>query len=293
MKPEAMSVRKLPRKVHFGMGIISRTRFFMNWLLHRQSQACIACGTLTGRFSEYAGICTTCSVQIPWIYKIRCVHCGRPTFCPDCVRPVRSARYYVCNRSATSYTPMMREWIGQFKYRGNEKYASALGEIMNRAYRAMRHEFAGDVHSVLNRSLWSVDIVTCVPVSETRLTERGFNQAQVLAEEIAKRNKLPFVPLLARPQDTGKQSFKTKKDRISTMDNAFAVIPDMAELLKSLVLKADSRYTSDRIQSATVLLVDDIYTTGSTLQACARVLGEKAAEQGVHLAIFCLTLARS
>ncbi|WP_244188436.1 ComF family protein [Paenibacillus kribbensis] len=199
----------------------------------------------------------------------------------------------MCNRSATSYTPMMREWIGQFKYRGNEKYASALGEIMNRAYRAMRHEFTGHRGSVPKRSLWNVDVVTCVPVSETRLAERGFNQAQVLAKEIARRNKLPFVSLLARPQDTGKQSFKTKKERISTMDNAFAVIPDKAKLLKSLVLKADSRYTSARMQSVTVLLVDDIYTTGSTLQACARVLGEEAAEQGVHLAIFCLTLARS
>ncbi|WP_225999705.1 ComF family protein [Paenibacillus sp. BJ-4] len=164
---------------------------------------------------------------------------------------------------------------------------------MNRAYQAMRLEFAGDSYSGLKRSLWSVDVVTCVPVSEARLTERGFNQAQVLAEEIARRNKLPFVSLLARPQDTGKQSFKTKKDRISTMDNAFTAIPNMAELLKSLVLKADSRYTSERMQSATVLLVDDIYTTGSTLRACARVLVEKAAEQGVHLAIFCLTLARS
>jgi competence protein ComFC len=293
MKPETMSVRKLPRKVHSGMGIICKTRLFMNWLLHRQSQTCISCGTLTGHFSEYSGICTSCSVQIPWIYKIRCVYCGRPTFCPDCVMLVRSARYYVCNRSAISYTPMMREWIGQFKYRGNEKYASALGEIMNRAYWAMRHEFTGYGGSVPKRSLWNVDVVTCVPVSETRLTERGFNQAQVLAKEIARRNKLPFVSLLVRPQDTGKQSFKTKKERISTMDNAFAVVPDMAKLLKSLVLKADSRYTSARMQFVTVLLVDDIYTTGSTLQACARVLGEKAAEQGVHLAIFCLTLARS
>lgn len=292
MKPETMSVRKLPRKVHSGMGMISRARLFMDWLLHRQFRTCIACGTLIGRFSEYAGICTSCSVQIPWIYKIRCVHCGRSIFCSDCARSVRS-EYYVCNRSATNYTPMMREWIGQFKYRGNEKYASALGEIMNRAYRAMRHEFAGHNYSDLKRSLWSVDVVTCVPVSETRLAERGFNQAQVLAEEIARRNKLPFVSLLARPQDTGKQSFKTKKERISTMDNAFAVIPNMAELLKSHVLKADSQFTSGRMRSATVLLVDDIYTTGSTLQACARILGEKAAEQGVYLAIFCLTLARS
>ncbi len=275
------------------MGMIPTTRLFLNWLFHRQSQTCMACGTLTGRFSEFPGICTSCSLQIPWVYDIRCVYCGRPTSCPDCVRLDRLVRYYVCNRSATSYTPMMREWIGQFKYRGNEKYGSLLGEIMNRAYQAMRYEFAGLKHSRFKRSLWSVDVVTCVPVSEKRLIERGFNQARILAEEIAKRNKLPFLSLLARPQDTGKQSFKSKKERMNTMNNAFSVHPNMTNLLKSFILKAKSQCVTENKLSVTVLLVDDIYTTGSTLQACARVLREKALEQGIHLTIFCLTLARS
>lgn len=289
-----MSVRKLPRKVHFGMGMIPRTRLFLNWLFHRQSQTCVACGTLTGHFSEFTGLCTHCSTQIPWVYNIRCAHCGRPTSCLDCVRPDRLVRYYVCNRSATSYTPMMKEWIGQFKYRGNEKFGPLLGEIMNRAYQAMRHEFAGHKCNRFKQSLWDVDIVTCVPVSEKRLTERGFNQAEILAEEIAKRNKLPFLPLLVRPQDTGKQSFKSKNERMNTMNNAFSVHPNMMNLMKSFTLKAESRRaTEECTHSVTILLVDDIYTTGSTLQACTRVLREKALEQGVHLAIFCLTLARS
>ncbi|MGQ3480890.1 ComF family protein [Paenibacillus sp. TY11] len=164
---------------------------------------------------------------------------------------------------------------------------------MNRAYQAMRYEFAGHKHSHFKRSLWSVDVVTCVPVSEKRLTERGFNQARILAEEIARRNKLPFLSLLARPQDTGKQSFKSKKERMNTMNNAFSVNPNMANLMKSFILKAESQCVTGSKQSVTVLLVDDIYTTGSTLQACARVLREKASEQGIHLTIFCLTLARS
>ncbi len=288
-----MSVRKLPGKVHFGMGMIPRTRLFLNWLFHRQSQTCIACGTLTGNFSEFTGLCTRCSIQIPWVYNICCVHCGRPTFCPDCGRPGGLARYYVCNRSATSYTPMMREWIGQFKYRGNEKFGPLLGEVMNRAYQAMRHEFADPKCTRFKRSLWDVDIVTCVPVSKKRLTERGFNQAQILAEEIAKQNKLPFLSLLVRPQDTGKQSFKSKKERMNTMNNAFSVHPNMANLMKPIILRVESQCAVENMYSVTILLVDDIYTTGSTLQACARVLREKALEQGVHLAIFCLTLARS
>ncbi|KZE70228.1 ComF family protein [Paenibacillus polymyxa] len=188
---------------------------------------------------------------------------------------------------------MMREWIGQFKYRGNEKFGPLLGEVMNRAYQAMRHEFADPKCTRFKRSLWDVDIVTCVPVSKKRLTERGFNQAQILAEEIAKQNKLPFLSLLVRPQDTGKQSFKSKKERMNTMNNAFSVHPNMANLMKPFILKAEPQRAVENIHSVTILLVDDIYTTGSTLQACARVLREKALEQGVHLAIFCLTLARS
>ncbi|WP_230493858.1 ComF family protein [Paenibacillus polymyxa] len=288
-----MLVRKLPGKVHFGMGMIPRTRLFLNWLFHRQSQTCVACGKLAGHFSEFTGLCTHCSIQIPWIYNIRCVHCGRPTFCPDCVRPDRLARYYICNRSAISYTPMVREWIGQFKYRGNEKFGPLLGEVMNRAYQAMRHEFADHDSTRFKRSLWDVDIVTCVPVSEKRLTERGFNQAQILAEKIAKQNKLPFLSLLVRPQDTGKQSFKSKNERMNTMNNAFSVIPNMVSLMDSFILKAGSQRAMEHMHSVTILLVDDIYTTGSTLQACARVLREMALEQGVHLAIFCLTFARS
>jgi predicted amidophosphoribosyltransferase len=187
----------------------------------------------------------------------------------------------------------MREWIGQFKYRGNEKYGPPLGDMMNRAYQAMRYELTGCEHSRFNRSLWSVDVVTCVPVSETRLTERGFNQARILAEELALRNKLPFLPLLVRPQDTGKQSFKTKKERVDTMHNAFSVVSNAAELMESVILNAQSHRNAGNQHSVTVLLVDDIYTTGSTLQACARVLGEKASASGIHLSIFGLTLARS
>ncbi|ALP39068.1 amidophosphoribosyltransferase [Paenibacillus sp. IHB B 3084] len=188
---------------------------------------------------------------------------------------------------------MMREWIGQFKYRGNEKYGPPLGEMMHRAYQAMRHEFAGREHFRFNQALRSVNLVTCVPVSETRLTERGFNQAQILAEELARRNKLPFLPLLARPQDTGKQSFKTKKERTDTMYNAFSVVSGMTELIKHFILNAESQTKMENQKCVTVWLVDDIYTTGSTLQACARVLRKKASEEGIHMTIFCLTLARS
>lgn len=275
------------------MKMMRRTQLFLNWLLQRQSETCIACGIHAGSFSKFPGMCTSCSSQIPWIHNIRCVHCGRSTFCPDCVRSDRTVRYYVCNRSATSYTPIMREWIGQFKYRGNEKYGPPLGEMMHRAYQAMRHEFTGKECFRFNQSLRNVNLVTCVPVSETRLTERGFNQAQILAEELAKRNKLPFLPLLARPQDTGKQSFKTKKERTDTMYNAFSVVPGMMELIKHFVFNAEFQRKMENHKNVTVLLVDDIYTTGSTLQACARVLGEKASEEGIHMTIFCLTLARS
>ncbi len=167
---------------------------------------------------------------------------------------------------------------------------------------------------------WRPDAVTYVPVSAERLAERGFNQAERLAAGLAAATRLPLVDLLQRQINTTKQSFKTRGERIQTMQDAFAIQSNGVELLLSLKEAAhfDSQgksfqgstvYYSENIQHSThqpsmnlttnlrqplrLLLVDDIYTTGSTLDACGHVILENGYELNTPVEIYALTLARS
>lgn len=168
---------------------------------------------------------------------------------------------------------------------------------------------------------WRPDAVTYVPVSAERLAERGFNQAERLAAGLAAATRLPLVDLLQRQINTTKQSFKTRGERIQTMQDAFAIQPNGVELLQSLQgeahyhsqvnslqLPASSLYqevqhsthpssmttlTTNLRQPLRLLLVDDIYTTGSTLDACGRVILNTGYALGIPIDIYTLTLARS
>lgn len=169
---------------------------------------------------------------------------------------------------------------------------------------------------------WRPDVVTYVPVSAERLAERGFNQAERLAAGLAAATRLPLVDLLQRQINTTKQSFKTRGERIQTMQDAFAIQPNGVELLQSL--QGETQYrsqvrslqlpatstlyekglhsthpssmttlTTNLRQPLRLLLVDDIYTTGSTLDACGRVILNAGYALGIPIDIYTLTLARS
>ncbi len=141
---------------------------------------------------------------------------------------------------------------------------------------------------------WRPDAVTYVPVSNERLAERGFNQAEQLASGLAAACRLPVVDLLQRRINTTKQSFKTRGERIETMKEAFSISPGVMDILLDLYIgKAGSN--SARVYSCPLqlLLIDDIYTTGSTLDACGRVILNSAVSSDIPVEIYTLSLARS
>lgn len=170
-----------------------------------------------------------------------------------------------------------------------------------------------------NKPRWRPDAVTYVPVSNERLAERGFNQAERLAAGLAAAVRLPVVDLLQRRINTTKQSFKTRGERIQTMQDAFAMQPDGLELIYDLY-QANSQFAqkemhSQPANSSTIgqgassnfrptkqgweigplrlLMLDDIYTTGSTLDACGQVILNAGYSINLPIEIYTLTLARS
>lgn len=135
----------------------------------------------------------------------------------------------------------------------------ALGEALSRPMIAML--------SVLG---WPVDLVVPVPLSKPRRAARGFNQAALLALPLALASKLPYHPrTLCRSQDTRSQVGLTVAQRKANVADAF---------------QADGRLASGK----SVLIVDDVTTTGLTLDACAQALKTAGAYQ-----VFALTLART
>ncbi|MFB5674719.1 ComF family protein [Paenibacillus terreus] len=277
-------------------------------LLKPPVEHCLTCGGRAVLNTGLPGICSRCAQRIPWIGRIRCTCCGRPVGCPDCSRFDRATRAFVCNRSAVAYTAEMKEWISWYKYRGAEGYEPLLAAMLGRAYNAMQseltlrirtsHPAAAGSFGVFNRmrnehkqERWQTDLITCVPVSEARLAERGFNQAERLAVLLAAGSHVPFYPLLVRNRDTGKQSFKSRSERNESMKSAFSAFPGIRVRMLEVMERRKVTLTANK--ALRVLLVDDIYTTGSTLEACSRVLRSEAGAIGMNIEVYGLTWARS
>lgn len=274
-------------------------------------EACLACGRTASLLRGHSGLCKACFEGIPWIWKPRCVHCGRPVGCPDCTRTRNGPRHYVLNRSAVAYNDQMRAWLAQYKYRGNERYEKLLSAMLFRAYRQMRLEMeqepdtanrpffynkctSNDDSFRPNSFRWQAHLITSVPISESRLRERGFNQAENMARGLAALCQIPYAELLTRPRHTDKQSFKGRLDRLRSMEGMFEMYPgaDRA-LVHALSNRVHSVEELTQADSLLILLVDDIYTTGSTVNACSRALQTAGASAGTPVEVFSLTWARS
>ncbi|MBU5355374.1 ComF family protein [Paenibacillus barcinonensis] len=294
----------------------------LHHLLGPPGSSCLTCGTRALLSSHYPGICTRCVQQIPWIRAIRCQRCGRGVGCPDCVRPHMQRRSFICNRSAVQYNELMREWISMYKFRGHERYAPLLTALLIQAFQAMSEELTRICGKETLKPLWRPDALTYVPVSEERLAERGFNQAERLAAGLATAARIPGVDLLQRQINTGKQSFKSRAERFETMKHAFSIKLEGIDIIKDIwknkvyessinpknqqekIPKSDDKngiasfhdlysQAMNDYKPLKVLLIDDIYTTGSTLDACGQVILQASNHAKVPVEIYTLTLARS
>lgn len=98
-----------------------------------------------------------------------------------------------------------------------------------------------------------------VPLHWTRRFSRGFNQAELLARTVARETRAPYYELLRRTRPTGHQAWRTRAKRLQAMRNAFAI-------------------TTKEVPSC-VVLIDDIATTGTTLDECARVLKQAGVQR--------------
>lgn len=208
-------------------------------------------------FSTEGFWCRTCLELIPWIESPLCPACGRPfpssasvedSLCGDCLLATFA---FDSARSASVHTGVVRDRIHQLKFGGQLRWAPPLAELLARTF---------ENHGRMNHP----DLIIPVPLHLKRLGMRGFNQATVMAGALGRRFGIPVsVDFLARTQWTEPQTRLNRRERLENVKDAFTVM--------------EKGGAEDR----KILLLDDVFTTGTTLSECARVLKAAGASE-VH-----------
>ena len=195
-------------------------------------------------------LCINCAKGLQPILPDNCLRCGRlrrTSFAsPDCGECHGQTIGVIRARSAFVYNEPARTLLGEFKFR---RHIGAGEDLIARALRSVKHD-ASDVYAT---PALKFDYVVPVPLHTARLRERRFNQSEFIAQRLAKRFGAPCRPgVLRRERDTPTQVGLTANQRRLNVRGAFKVQGD--------------------VKGKTVLLVDDLMTTGSTLLACASAL---------------------
>lgn len=175
-------------------------------------------------------------------------------FCADC----RDDNALEVARAAWAYAGAPRAAIHRFKYEGKAALAPRLANAMLAAWQ--EDATLGALH---------FDGLCCVPLHPRRQRKRGFNQSLLLARALSRQTQVPTRDLLQRVRATTPQVELSAKERSQNVRGAFAL------------------RRGAQVKGQTILLVDDVFTTGSTLRECAHVLRRA----GAH-SVAALTLAR-
>lgn len=153
------------------------------------------------------------------------------------------------------YNRFAREKIKEYKYRGKNYLYKPFGEIMTAT---IKHKILEDY----------IDLIAYIPAHRRKEALRGYNQAELLAEYIAEKLNKPLLKNnLIKLKWTENQSHSNKADRVINLRDSFHI------------------KSSEEIKEKKILLIDDIITTGATMEECSRVLMNNGAREVIGLAL--------
>lgn len=222
---------------------------FLN-LVYPSNIYCISCGNIIDDSRPYS-LCDTCVRTVKWANGRTCGRCGKilqegygPDLCTDCIDAEHVfEKGYTC----VEYGLMERDILHQFKYKDKAYLGRKLAELM---------------YDRIQAEDMDVDLILPVPMFAGKERKRGYNQAAVLAMGLAKRMEKPYSgKILIRAAETEAMSALSAAERRRNIQEAFTVPTKKASI----------------IQDKIILLIDDIYTTGSTADACSLALMEAGA----------------
>ena len=202
-------------------------------------------------------ICVSCKRKIKYVTEPYCKKCGKgltdneKEFCFDCSQ---HSVNYDAGRALYEYNTI-QESVYRFKYMGRREYASFYGQQIAEQLREQFRE-------------WKVEALVPVPMYKSKKRRRGYNQAEELAGAIGKCLKLPvYANLVSRIRCTTPQKKLSRSERQNNLKKAFKICADDVKL-------------------GVVVVIDDIYTTGSTIDEIAKELKRAGVVQ-----VYFITLA--
>ncbi|MDY5577983.1 MAG: ComF family protein [Lachnospiraceae bacterium] len=216
-------------------------------------KTCPVCGEVLGKNEE---ICETCRKKLLYVQEPKCKKCGKPfdgrdedaqyrEYCRDCMK---GKHIYDTGMAVFQYNEEIKESIYRFKYHNQRTYADFYGKAMAEKYGEAIKEMG-------------IEVLIPVPISEKKRVKRGYNQAELIADVLGECLSIPVQKeKLMRIRDTVPQKELSYEERRNNLKSAFKIRKNIVEYKK-------------------VLVVDDIYTTGSTIDACAKALKEAGAKQ--------------
>ena len=194
--------------------------------------------------------CLECRQDLPWNQGRGCRRCGKPLstqeedFCKECKE---KERFFIQGFGVFRYEGRVQEALYRFKYGGHGEYGKSLAFLMK---------------PYVEKHLTSlpVQLLIPVPLHPRRQKQRGYNQAEEIGKYIGKILGLPLEnKVLIRTKATQPQSKLSPMARWNNTKDAFAVLDPL------------------KIKDKFILIIDDIYTTGSTMDACSKTLVEQGA----------------
>lgn len=193
-------------------------------------------------------ICISCKEKLVYVEEPMCKKCGKPIlvkeqeYCYDCTK--RQFHFeYGC--SVWVYNQYMKKSIADFKYHNKKEYVTFyVDELVKYCGKKIRH--------------MDISAIIPVPLHKKRQRQRSYNQAELLAKGVGERMEIPVITgYLLRKKNTIPQKALNDKERIKNLEQAFQI---------------EQKKIKQFACPDNVLLVDDIYTTGSTIEACSNVL---------------------
>jgi ComF family protein len=183
--------------------------------------------------------------------------------CPICSGVLENGKCIFCterkvyidqNICCFDYEDAIRKLMSGYKFRGYKRISKVFVLLFVK----------------MGVDIPAADIITCVPMTKKKIWKRGYNQSAIFAKELSKQYQIKYLKLLAESKEALVQRELNITGRFLNILGRYTVL------------------NKSRILGKSIILVDDVFTTGATINECARVLKEAGAEK-----VFSITIARS